>query len=653
MANYANLKAAIQAVITTNGNNEITGALLQQSLLSLIDSLGAGYQFMGIATPTTNPGTPDQRVIYLAATAGIYANFNSIVLVENEVAFLLYDTAWSKQSSDIAVTGDITVSQLTDGKYIVLSGTKIPSGTGSSSSYACALYRVYPGMKFTLKTYGTATSARAYAIGDIDRNILSVATVDGYLTYDLVIPENGAWLAVNHKKSGGVFSLKSALNQTTQDFLTASLGAKADELVAALAVERTRIDNLPVYRAMVGADLETGKYYNLTVSPPTGPYSSSSWCCAKIPVFAGQKFYLTTVGGASARAWALTDKENNRLSVADANVTLTNELITVTQDGFLYVHCSSTAANLATFQLRSANSQLWLESTIGNIIKELASDPPKSPSYKNPSFPYYKDTLRVLVLGNSYTQNSTAYLADLLANTNIDSSKLCVYNSSPSGYTIDQWIARFGDNQTYTIIRRCGNPLMIASGTMEQLVGQAWDVIVINQASDYAFDWDSYENVKEFVGKLRRYCTNPKVCIAFQMAWTHSGDGVETNYVGIVECAKRLASEIGVNYIIPVGMAVKNARGSSLQNAYNLLSDGVHLCKGVGQYIASCAFWESIIAPVMGVSVIGNITTIDVTATEISEEHAIAVTASNRGLCQLCAHWATIDMYTETDVESM
>lgn len=106
MANYANLKAAIQEVITTNGNNEITGALLQQSLLSLIDSLGAGYQFMGIATPSTNPGTPDQNIFYLASNAGIYSNFNNIVLGEGEVAILQYNGTWTKEA-----TGAFSIEQ--------------------------------------------------------------------------------------------------------------------------------------------------------------------------------------------------------------------------------------------------------------------------------------------------------------------------------------------------------------------------------------------------------------------------------------------------------------------------------------------------------------------------------------------------------------
>ena len=99
MANYATLKAAIQAAIYENGNNEITGTALQQSLLSMISSLGDGYQFMGVATPSTNPGTPDANVFYLASTTGTYTNFGGLVLDDGEIAILKYNGAWSKDST--------------------------------------------------------------------------------------------------------------------------------------------------------------------------------------------------------------------------------------------------------------------------------------------------------------------------------------------------------------------------------------------------------------------------------------------------------------------------------------------------------------------------------------------------------------------------
>lgn len=96
MANYNTLKQAIQDVIRTNGNNEITGALLQQSLLSMINSLGAGYQFIGIANTTTNPGTPDPKIVYISSESGTYSNFGGITIEPGEVALLIYITQWGK-----------------------------------------------------------------------------------------------------------------------------------------------------------------------------------------------------------------------------------------------------------------------------------------------------------------------------------------------------------------------------------------------------------------------------------------------------------------------------------------------------------------------------------------------------------------------------
>lgn len=100
MANYSTLKSAIQEVIKANGNNEITGNILQQSLLAMINSLGSGYQFMGVANPTTNPGTPDQRICYICG-AGIYPNFSNIEVEKGKLAILRYDSSWHKESLNI------------------------------------------------------------------------------------------------------------------------------------------------------------------------------------------------------------------------------------------------------------------------------------------------------------------------------------------------------------------------------------------------------------------------------------------------------------------------------------------------------------------------------------------------------------------------
>lgn len=87
MGNYEQLKQAVSDVIKANGNQEITGAIMQNTLLSIISTVGSNATFAGIATPTTNPGTPDQNVFYIASEPGIYANFGNVKLIDQVLIF--------------------------------------------------------------------------------------------------------------------------------------------------------------------------------------------------------------------------------------------------------------------------------------------------------------------------------------------------------------------------------------------------------------------------------------------------------------------------------------------------------------------------------------------------------------------------------------
>lgn len=102
MANYDILKTSVSDVIKTNGKKEITGALLQQTLMAMINSLGSGYQFAGVATPATNPGTPDAKVFYIANGKGSYTHFGELEVTEDDVVVLYWDTLWHKVSTGIS-----------------------------------------------------------------------------------------------------------------------------------------------------------------------------------------------------------------------------------------------------------------------------------------------------------------------------------------------------------------------------------------------------------------------------------------------------------------------------------------------------------------------------------------------------------------------
>lgn len=110
MGGYTELKAAIAAVIKTNGNNEITGAILQNVLNTIVSTVGANRAFAGIADANTNPGTPDGNVFYVAYTAGNYVNFVSgstyITVKPGELAILYNSTAnWGKYVIGLSANG--------------------------------------------------------------------------------------------------------------------------------------------------------------------------------------------------------------------------------------------------------------------------------------------------------------------------------------------------------------------------------------------------------------------------------------------------------------------------------------------------------------------------------------------------------------------
>lgn len=119
MANYEQLKQAIANVIKTNGNQKITGAIMQNVLNTIVSTVGANRTFVGIANKNTNPGAPDGNVFYIAYTAGDYVNFQSeagnLTVNPGELAILYNGTAnWGKSVIGMSSDGVIALANITN-----------------------------------------------------------------------------------------------------------------------------------------------------------------------------------------------------------------------------------------------------------------------------------------------------------------------------------------------------------------------------------------------------------------------------------------------------------------------------------------------------------------------------------------------------------
>lgn len=140
MGNYEELKAAVASVIKTNGNQEITGQVLQNTLTTLISQVGANATFAGIATPDTAPGTPDQNVFYIAGQSGVYANFGGYEVTKNAVAFNNVGGNWVATELNLLSSdfGDSAVYDMAYSGYLPVDLGHLYNHSGGTGRYVAS-----------------------------------------------------------------------------------------------------------------------------------------------------------------------------------------------------------------------------------------------------------------------------------------------------------------------------------------------------------------------------------------------------------------------------------------------------------------------------------------------------------------------------------
>lgn len=107
MANYTKLKDFLSQLIGPSYAQDATGALVQESLEKVLDSIiDGGRLFKGIATPATNPRTPDADVFYIAYQDGTYTNFGGLTIKDHvAVIYNLPSGEWTYQNLTLNESG--------------------------------------------------------------------------------------------------------------------------------------------------------------------------------------------------------------------------------------------------------------------------------------------------------------------------------------------------------------------------------------------------------------------------------------------------------------------------------------------------------------------------------------------------------------------
>lgn len=273
-----------------------------------------------------------------------------------------------------------------------------------------------------------------------------------------------------------------------------------------------------------------------------------------------------------------------------------------------------------------------------------------------------KDSVRILAIGNSYTIDGTAYISTVARGLGINPDTYCVYTLTQGRTSLQYWRDKVKSNDSVSVYLIAGNKEICPNrSTIQHILSQPWDIIVLQQFSKLATDYSTYTPyLQDLMRSIRRYCTNPKVTFAWQLIHAYGSENPDNGslrgdkrWQKIADATLTMKKRDGIGLIIPTGTTIQIARHTALETKHDLTRDNTHLCYGVGRYLAACTWVQTLFSPVYGCD-IGKCTTLhpiteaertDTTSGFISAS-SIEVTEENRILCLECVKEACLHPYS-------
>jgi hypothetical protein len=228
------------------------------------------------------------------------------------------------------------------------------------------------------------------------------------------------------------------------------------------------------------------------------------------------------------------------------------------------------------------------------------------------SFASQTDTLKVLAIGNSFSEDAVEEHLSQLAQA--EGLTVVIGNMYIGGCSLERHVNNLRGNLPEYRYRKFdpkGSMKEINGYTLEKVLAEEdWDYISVQQVSSFSGMPETYSPwLPELVDFVKARV--PGAEIMFHMTWAYapnSDHGAFVNYGkdqmkmynAIVSAVWQEAPKVGIDLIIPSGTAIQNARTSFLGN--DLTRDGYHLKRHIGRYIAACTWLEA----VLGVNPVGN-----------------------------------------------
>ena len=277
-----------------------------------------------------------------------------------------------------------------------------------------------------------------------------------------------------------------------------------------------------------------------------------------------------------------------------------------------------------------------------------------------------KPGLKVLDIGNSFTNDATACLPFIVKELGVDIHDMCLYKATKGGASFKDWCLVYDGQHTGNFEFRKvigGLDSNIPEGRYDAsdganfrkvLTEDVWDVILIHQLSSYASDYEAWKGQGNdgYLTELLKILKDNQPSCTFGWLIIHSpADDYRTNkekssllrWEHIAQASRKVVQDEKIDILIPYGTAVQNLRSTEWNNKMALTREGLHLGYGLAQYTAACCYYESLLAERTGVHVLGK--NIPYFVEDDSNASIISVTADNMVVAQKAAVLAYLNPY--------
>ena len=250
----------------------------------------------------------------------------------------------------------------------------------------------------------------------------------------------------------------------------------------------------------------------------------------------------------------------------------------------------------------------------------------------------YGQTLRILAIGNSFSDDGMEHLPALLKDLGVKDVELArlyvggctlerhmkFYNAEEAAYLFYHSAA--GQNEWVKAEKKYSIQQALSMGE--------WDIITMQQASGVSGLYESYvPHLEQLIAAVRK--AQPQAELVWHMTWAYSTDSNHKEfpnydrdqlkmYRAITECVHNLLGDYkSIKTIIPSGTAIQSLRESAINNSpKDFTRDGYHMDFGAGRYALACTWYEKLIRPYTHRSMMGNTLRLDLGEVKVTDQTA-------------------------------